>query len=168
VLLKIKKIKFFCEKLLLRTPFINKIIQTYNITNICRTVALLLNGGTTVVLAFLITEHTTTNLIYKEGLDRIREGLTKGDTISEYMHKNQNLFPLMMSQIISVGERTGKLVDTFSYLSEVYEGEMDDITRNLSTTLEPALLIFMGVLVGFVAISIITPIYGLTQHLTPR
>ena len=168
LLLKIKKIRFLYERLLLHIPFINKLVRTYNITNVCRTVGLLLNGGITVVKAFQVTADTTPNLIYKEGLNRIAERLTKGGTISEDMHKSQNLFPLMMSQIISVGESTGKLVDTFSYLSEVYEVEMDDLTRNLSTTLEPVLLLFMGVLVGFIAISIITPIYGITQHLSTR
>lgn len=167
-LLKIQKVKFLYQKLLLRIPVVNKLIRTYNVTNICRTLGLLLQGGTSVVLSFLIAEDTTTNLIYKKELGRIRERLTKGDTISEHMRTSPDLFPSTMSQIISVGETTGSLVSSFSYLAETYEEETDDITRNLSTTLEPALLVFMGILVGFIAISIITPIYGITQHLTPR
>ena len=73
-----------------------------------------------------------------------------------------------MSQMIAVAENTGKLSETFSYLSDIYEEEMDEITKNLSNTVEPLLLVFMGILVGFIAVSIITPIYGITQHLNPR
>ena len=84
------------------------------------------------------------------------------------MEHNERLFPLNVSQMVAVGESTGKLSDTFLYLADIYEDEMDDLTKNLSTTVEPLLLVFMGVLVGFIAISIITPIYGITQHLSPR
>lgn len=73
-----------------------------------------------------------------------------------------------MTQMVVVGENTGKLSETFLYISDIYEEEMDDLTKNLSTIVEPLLLIFMGVLVGFIAVSIITPIYGITQNLKPR
>ena len=74
----------------------------------------------------------------------------------------------MVSQMVKVGETTGRLSDTFTYLADIYEEDVDDMTSNLSSTIEPLLLVFMGVLVGFIAISIITPIYGITQHLTPN
>ena len=70
-----------------------------------------------------------------------------------------------MGQLIAVGERTGTLHEAFECLARIYEEEFDDLTKDLSTVFEPLLLACMGIVVGFVAISIITPIYALTQHL---
>jgi type II secretory pathway component PulF len=69
--------------------------------------------------------------------------------------------------MVAVGERSGSLSSSFTYLAELYEAEVDDFTKNLSSLVEPALMVMMGVLVGFIAISIITPIYGITQNLHP-
>ncbi len=84
------------------------------------------------------------------------------------MSKQRDLFPDLVSQIVSVGEHSGNLSNSLIYLSEMYEAELDDFTKNLSNMVEPILMIIMGILVGFIAISIITPIYGITQHLTPK
>ncbi len=73
----------------------------------------------------------------------------------------------MLAQMIAVGESTGSLSDTLVFISEMYENEVDMLTKNLSTLLEPVLMIIMGAVVGFIAISIITPIYELTQHINP-
>jgi len=167
-LLRIKKVHYWFDNIILSTPFLKNLVQTYNVTNITRTLGLLQNSGVSIVRAFQITSSTTTNLIYKKELLRISEEILKGEKISAHMSKKPKLFPIVMSQMIEVGESTGKLSDTFLYISDIYEEEMDDMTKNLSTIIEPLLLIFMGVLVGFIAVSIITPIYGITQHLNPR
>lgn len=167
LLLKIKKFHYGFDKTLLYIPFIKQFVQSYNVTNICRTMGLLLNSGITIVRSFQIAANTTTNLVYKKELNGIADKIMEGEIVSQNMKKN-NVFPLMVSQMVTVGETTGKLSETFTYLADIYEEEIDDMTKNLSNTIEPLLLIFMGVLVGFIAVSIITPIYGITQHLTPR
>ncbi len=168
LLLKIENFHFWYDKTLFYLPMIRKLIQTYNTTNICRTIGLLLNSGSGIVRAFQITSDTTINLVYKKELNNMADQLSKGEKISTQISRDTKLFPLMVSQMMSVGESTGKLSDTLLYLADIYEDEMDELTKNLSTTVEPMLLIFMGILVGFIAISIITPIYGITQHLTPK
>ncbi len=168
VSLRYPKVRFWYDSLLIRVPFAQRMVQAYNTTNICRTLGLLLNSGVTVVRAFHITAQTTGNLAYKKELDNIADSISQGEIISTNMARNHQLFPVAVSQLVQVGESTGKLSETFSYIADTYEEDMDELTRNLSTTLEPLLLIFMGVLVGFIAISIITPIYGITQHLTPK
>ena len=75
------------------------------------------------------------------------------------------LYPEMLSHMVAIGEKSGNLSTTFIYLSEFYENEFEDLTKNLSSAIEPALMIMMGILVGFVAISVITPIYSITQSL---
>jgi len=168
ILLKIKKVRNWYDKAIIYIPYIGKIVITYNTANICRTLGLLLTSGTTVVRAFHITSDTTKNLAYKKALASTADNIVKGEVISTNLRNHTRLFPLAAAQMVQVGESTGKLSDTFIYLADIYEEEMDELTKNLSTTIEPLLLIFMGILVGFIAISIITPIYGITQHLTPK
>jgi len=81
------------------------------------------------------------------------------------MTKDKLLFPPLVSQLVGVGEMTGNLDSSLMYLSEMYEDEMNNATKNLTTSIEPALMIFMGIFVGFIALAIITPIYGITQNL---
>jgi type II secretory pathway component PulF len=85
--------------------------------------------------------------------------------MSLYLQKRPAFFPEIMTQIVSVGERSGNLPHSLVYLSEMYESEVDDFTKNLSNLIEPAMMIVMGLMVGFIAISIITPIYSITQNL---
>ncbi len=168
VLLRIKKVRLWRDKICVFLPVLKMPIVIYNATNMCRTMGLLLNSGVGVAQAFHITSNTTPNLVYKIELQRLSDNVTKGEKISTIVSQAEKLFPTMMGQMIVVGESTGKLSDIFLYLADVYDEEMDELTKNTSTTIEPLLLIFMGVLVGFIAISIITPIYGITQNLTPK
>ena len=82
-----------------------------------------------------------------------------------HLNRRRDYFPDIVTQIISVGEQSGNLSNSLMYLSDMYEAEIDDFTKNLSSLVEPVLMIVMGILVGFIAISIITPIYGITQQL---
>jgi type II secretory pathway component PulF len=120
-----------------------------------------------IVEATRITANATTNLVYREALHRISQNVIKGEKMSQYMDKKTRLFPPILSQMVTVGETSGNLSDTLEFLAEMYEHEVDELTKNLSTVLEPVLLVFMGMVVGFVAVSIITPIYEITQNIHP-
>ncbi len=168
LLFKIKKLRFWRDNAIVMIPFIKRIVQAYNTANISRTLGLLQNSGVSVVRAFQIASHTTSNLAYKKGLCDIAEALSRGEKISVKMQKFPILFPATMTEMVAVGESTGRLSETFLYVSDIFEEEMDNITKNLSTAVEPILLLLMGILVGFIAVSIITPIYGITQNLKAR
>ena len=115
-----------------------------------------------------LVANSTKNLVYKEELMAARERLIKGQNISAQFKQQPRLFPSMLAQMVTVGEATGNLGSTLTYLSDMYEEDISDLTRNLTTLLEPILMVVMGIIVGFIAISIISPIYGITQALTPR
>lgn len=159
---------FYFDKFLLKTPIIGKILQDYNLSNSTRTLGLLLRSGITVSEALPITSKTTLNLVYKKEFEKLSVVVNRGEKMSTELKKNRAIFPDVISQVVSVGERSGSLSNSLVYLSEMYEAEVDDFTKNISGLIEPVLMIFMGILVGFVAISIITPIYGITQHLQPK
>ena len=152
----------------MRLPFVGNVVRHYNLTNTTRTLGLLLKSGISLHESLAITIDTTENLQYKKAFEKVSVGVMKGKTISDSIGKKSIVFPDMLEHMIAIGERSGNLSTTLIYLSEYYENEFDDLTKNLSSSIEPLLMIVMGVLVGFVAISIITPIYGITQHLQPK
>ncbi len=165
---KSEKVHYYFDYFLLKIPVIGKIVQDYNIANFTRTMGLLLRGGITMGEALPISAKTTKNLVYKQELKALAAVVNRGARISTYLIQSRKLFPDIVTQVISVGEYSGNLSNSLIYLSEMYEAEVDDFTKNISGLVEPVLMICMGVLVGFVAISIITPIYGITQHLQPK
>ncbi len=165
LILKISTIKFLTHRLVTYLPLFGNISQSYNMANFCRTLGLLLKSDIKVVEALSITANTLTNQVYKKELKAISLEIAGGEEISKHLGKKSHLFPPMLSQLIAIGETTGNLSDTLLYLSEFYENKVDEVTKNLSTILEPVLMIVMGAIVGFIALSIITPIYEVTQGL---
>ena len=158
---------YFWDKFVLKVPLLGKIALNYQMANLTRTLGLLLKTDAGVVKSFAIAASTTSNMAYRRALSAVSDSIVMGESISSQLLKRPDLFPDMMAQMIAIGERTGKLSDTFLYLSGLYETEVEDLTKNLSNAIEPLLMIFMGVIVGFIAISIITPIYQVTQNLNP-
>ncbi len=161
------KFKFRYHQLLLKLPIFGNLLKHYYLANICRTFGLLLRTDVRIVRALQITAETSVNIVYRKQLLILADRVTDGQRISGHMVTEPKLFPIMLTQLVEVGENTGNLPDTFNFLAEMYDNEVDDLTKNLSTILEPALMVVMGLIVGFVAISIITPIYGFTQNIHP-
>jgi type IV pilus assembly protein PilC len=162
---KVPTFRFYFDKFLMKIPMIGEVIKHYNLANTTRTIGLLLKSGVTFGETLAITTKVSGNLVYKREFEAMSEAINRGERVSVYLAKNRDLFPEVLTQIISVGERSGNLSNSFIYLSELYENEVEEFTKNISNLIEPALMIFMGVLVGFIAISIITPIYSITQNL---
>jgi type II secretory pathway component PulF len=164
---KSKSFHFLFDGWVLRAPVLGQMMRFYNLANATRTLGLLLKSGLTLAEALPLTADTTQNLVYKSEYRKLGESVQRGERISAYLAKSPDYFPAIMTQMIAVGERSGSLSNTLVYMSDLYEAEVDDFTKNLSSLIEPAMMVIMGVIVGFVAISIITPIYGITQNLHP-
>jgi len=156
------------DRILLKIPISGRIMQNYNMANITRTFGLLLKSGVTVVDAIETTAQSTRNRVYQRELQRAAEHVKKGEQVSDHFKKHRGLFPILVSHMISIGEKTGNLSDTLVYLSGMYEEEVDTMTKNLSHAIEPVLMIVMGLLVGFVAVSVISPIYEITQTISEQ
>jgi type IV pilus assembly protein PilC len=167
-LLRIPNIKFLANKASLKIPIIGPMLKHYYLINICRTLGILFKSQVPVLEAVTVTAGTSPNLVYKKELLKLNRAIAKGSNLATHLEKNTSVFPKLLSQMIAVGETTGNLSDTLLYLGEMYEQELDEQTKRLSSLLEPVMMIGMGLLVGLVAISIITPIYEVTQHITPR
>lgn len=133
-----------------------------------RILGMLLKSGEKIVQAVSITADASSNLVYKKALREAVVEVQRGKTLYAYFEEHEHLFPPTVSRMIEVGEKTGNLDNNLAYLAEFYENEVDEVTKNLSGILEPILLVVMGVAVGFVALAIITPIYGITQGLKTK
>lgn len=164
---KVKNAHVLVDRFVLKIPIVGAIALGYNMTNFCRTFGLLLKSGVPVVEALSITADTTPNLVYKKEFHSMARNVMRGEKISKHLEKYPRLFPDILTQMIAIGEATGNLSETLLYISELYENEVEDLTKNMSSSIEPVLMIFMGIIVGFVAISVITPIYAITQNLRP-
>ncbi len=165
---KVPIFHFYFDKFIMKIPTIGNVVKNYNLANATRTIGLLLKSGIPVGETLEITTKVAGNLVYKKEFKTIVKVVNRGEQMSVYLAKHRDLFPDVLTQIISVGERTGNLSNSFIYISELYESEVEEFTKNISTLIEPVLMIIMGIMVGFIAISIITPIYSITQNLTPR
>ena len=91
--------------------------------------------------------------------------IQKGEQLAQSLTRRKRLFPPLLASMIEIGENTGNLQDNLFYLSEYYTEEVNVSVRNLTTLLEPLMLLVMGLIVGFIALSIITPIYEITSSL---
>ncbi|HVV39078.1 MAG TPA: type II secretion system F family protein [Candidatus Paceibacterota bacterium] len=162
---KISRFHLFMDGLVLRLPVVGSVVRYYNVANTSRTFGLLLKSGIKLSEATVITAETTRNLVYRRQFNHLTEVVNRGERLSAYLRRHEAQFPTIFGHMVAVGERSGSLSETLVYLSELYEHEVDEFTKNISTLIEPALMIVMGLVVGFIAISIITPIYGITQNL---
>lgn len=154
--------KPFVHKLLLKLPVVKDIIKQANLARFSRTLATLLASGLNIVEALNIAANTTTNYYYRRAINTVSKATSKGNRLSAGLMKFRGYFPDMAIRMIAVGEESGKLEETLFYLADFYEGEVDNSTKNLSTLVEPILLVFIGLGVGFLALSIVTPIYSIT------
>lgn len=162
-LLLIRPTRFLLDQLLFRMPIFSGLVVDINMANLARVLGVLLKGGIKIVEAVAITSHTLDNLVYEKELLRASEEVRRGEPLARYLAQQKRYFPPLLSGLIEIGENTGNLEENLGYLADYYREESELRIHNLTTLIEPALLLVMGLLVGFVAISVITPIYSVTQ-----
>lgn len=150
----------FIGKLMLKIPIAGKIITNVTLTNFNRTFGLLTAAGIPLLESIDIVSDLTDNPIFKKALKDAYTGVEKGLPFSSLL--TANIFPRIISQMIRVGEETGRLDEIFSKLAEYFESESDHLVKNLTVAIEPLVLIILGIGVAFLVISIILPIYKLT------
>ena len=163
--LRTKKGQRILDTTLLHLPVVNEIVKQLNSARTARTLASLLSSGVEIVVAIDATKDVVQNSYYKEVLEKVAVAIQKGEQISTVFIANEKLYPLFVGEMVSVGEETGKIGDMLLGVAEFYENEVDQQTKDMSSIIEPVLMIFMGVAVGFFAISMLGPTYSLADAL---
>ena len=161
------RVRYVGDAAILKLPLVGRLMRTYYAATFCRTSALMLGSGMPLVEALALGAETAGNRVYARAYAQAARRTAQGEKLSLSLSRGA-LFPETLTHLVAVGEVSGNLAATLAYLAELYEGEVDELAKNFSSSLEPALMITMGLIVGLVAVSIITPIYDITQHLTPR
>lgn len=161
VIFNAKILKPFWHLVLLNTPIINKIIIYVNLARFSRSLTSLLKAGVAINKGLEITSRMFSDKFYSKIVYEAKEKVEKGSTLEAALEGHEKLFPIMVRKMLDIGERTGNLEKTTEHLANLYEQNVDSLTKNLSVLLEPLLLMFMGGLVGGFALAIIMPIYQL-------
>lgn len=149
------------DRLLLKVPIIGKMSTNVTLTNFSRTFGLLAAAGIPLLTAINIVEDITQNKVFKNALHDSYVGVERGLSFSAQLSVLP-IFPKIVSQMVRVGEETGKLDEIFYKLADYFEQESDHLVKNLTTAIEPIVLIILGIGVAFLILSIILPIYKLT------
>lgn len=158
-----QKGKRFSDFMLLRLPVIKEIVKQINSARTARTLSSLLSSGVDIVIAIAVTKDVLQNSYYKEVLDKIQSTIQKGDLISGIFSENTKLYPIFVGEMVSVGEETGKIGEMLMSVAVFYEDEVDQKTKDMSSIIEPLLMIFIGLAVGIFAISMLGPTYSLAD-----
>lgn len=157
--------RFYLHKRNLLMPVFGQIEKNRNLVEFSRILYTLLKSGLPILNSLDICIEVLPNEVYRKGLLSVRSGVERGQTISHGLKSFPQIFPLIFSQMVLIGEKTGSLEESFLYLSQFYEREINSTIENLSRLLEPLLLILVGFFVIFIALAIIAPIYQFSSAL---
>jgi len=137
-----------------------EIVTKLSISRFTRTFGTLISSGVPVLRALEITTDTAGNLAVAQVIEQAKISVRDGEKISDPMQSSP-LFPVMVTQMVAIGEETGRLDQMLEKIADFYDAEVDNMLKGLASLVEPIMIVGLGIMVGFIAISVITPIYSL-------
>lgn len=146
----------------LKVPLLKILMQKIYLARFSRTMGTLIGSGVSVLDSLGIVANTVGNVIYYEAILKAGEQVKRGTALSQPIKENP-VFPALVSQMVRVGEQTGELETILTNLANFYEEEVDNIVKNLSSILEPIIIVFTGAIVGTILFAIMLPIYTLSR-----
>ena len=160
--------RFALQRFGFKVPLFGSIYQDFLLANFCRNLSLLLKSGLSIDVALGTAQTATTNLPLRFHISEMNKFVSAGGRISEYLSRNPELFPENLTELLAIAEETGNILTILVNLADFHENQFTEKVKNLSQTIEPVLLVIAGLIVGFVAISIVSPIYEVTHSLQKR
>ena len=151
------------DSITLKIPLFGDLTKKVLLVEFTRTLAMLISAGIHILKGLQILRNSLGNVLFRNAIDEISKKVEKGFPLGETF-AHYAVFPPIVSQMMKVGEETGKLDDTLVKLSRYFESESEHLVRGLTTAIEPIIMVVLGVGVGFIVISVITPIYNLTSQ----
>jgi len=153
------------DRMVLKLPILGILMQKIAVARFCRTLATLMASGVPILDGLEITARTSGNAIIEDAIMAVRKGVEGGLTVAQPL-KESGVFPPMVVQMIGVGEQTGALDAMLSKIADFYEEEVDQAVANLLTLMEPVMILFLGVTVGGIVISMYLPLFDLISKLS--
>jgi len=164
-LTKLESFKSAMDAVLLRVPVIGSIIIELNVARTSRTLSSLVSAGVDVVDSMNITNEVVQNHSFRKLLSGAGEIIKKGESIAKVFSENTRLYPSFVGEMVAIGEETGKLSEMLGNVATYYEESVSQKTKNMSTVIEPFLMIVIGAFVAFFALSMLTPMYSLVDSI---
>jgi type IV pilus assembly protein PilC len=147
--------------LILRAPVFSKLVKEFNSAMVTRTLSSLISAGVDIVRAIDITKDVVGGVFYKETLEIAKENIQKGVPLSKVFQERPDIYPIMVGDMMEVGEETGQLSAMLLKIAIFYEEEVDAATADMSKIIEPLLMVMIAIFVGIFAVAMITPMYTL-------
>ncbi len=166
-LITLPSVKPIWHRFILRLPLFGNLLKERELSRFSRNLGTLIKSGLPVFEALEITARSQTNLAYRSSIEKLSSSLEKGHNLADTLKNTTSnfLFPRLVADMIAVGEKTGTIDESLLYVSQFYEEDIEETARSLTTILEPAILVVIGLVVAFMALAIISPIYQLTGAL---
>jgi type II secretory pathway component PulF len=161
-LVKTEKGRLAWDTFKLRIPVLGSFMKKSYMARFCQSFSSLAQAGVPVLEVFETVRGVVGNALYEKEIDRVAKDVSNGIKVSVAIRKSKH-FPAMVGQLVAVGEQSGDLAGIFKVLGDFFEKEVDGMAKNLSTLLEPIIMIVMGVVIGFILVSVLQPIYGLVN-----
>jgi type IV pilus assembly protein PilC len=161
---KTHKGKRVLDGLILKLPVLGDVMKKIAVARFCRTLGTLASSGVPILEALSITAKTAGNSVVEDAIMSTRKSVEEGKTISEPL-KASSVFPSMVVQMVAVGEQTGALETMLNKIADFYEDEVDEATANLLALLEPIMILFLGIVIGGIVISMYMPMFTLISKI---
>jgi len=160
---KTEGFKKFIDKIFLSLPIISPIVKNLNSAFFARSLSTLFSSGVPIVNSLEITSNTLDNFYFKSVLRGGIERIKKGEKLSQILKNYPNIFPQTVIEMMAVGEETGQTAEVLGKLADFFEEEVTNATKNLVSVIEPLIMILVGAVVGFFAVSMVQPMYSMMQ-----
>ena len=161
---KTKKGRLKTDELAFRIPIVGQLSREVILTELTSTLSLMVGAGVSILEGLNITSEVVSNVVIGNALKDVSTQVEKGFPVSFAFAKHPDAFPFILSQMVAVGEETGKMEEVLSKVSHVFEVESDQKVKTLTAAVEPIVMVILGLGVGFLVIAIILPIYNLTSQ----
>jgi len=159
------KLRKFWHKFILKLPLFGELIRKSALAKIAMIQGNLTSAGVPVIEALDISGSSIDNIVIKEAMMDIKRGVFSGEPLSKLFENKKTIFPMTFTAMVSVGEKTGNMEEMFESIASYYEEEMDITVERLTAMLEPIMIVFMGLTVGFILVAMYTPMFQMGQTL---
>jgi general secretion pathway protein F len=150
------------DGLILRLPYVGRLVQKVAIARFARTLATLLASGIGLLTALDIVRNVVGNTLLAQAIERARDAIREGQSVAPPLRES-GLFPPLVVHMVAVGEQSGELEAMLTKAADAYDNEVENAVGALTTVLEPLMIIFMGLVVLFIVLAILMPIFELNR-----
>ena len=150
------------DRILLRVPLIGQVARMVSISRLASTLATMLSSGVQLLDALDVSKRVMNNRVLEQAVEEARQNIREGETIAEPL-KRSGEFPPLVTHMIGVGEKSGEMEEMLRRIGQIYDGEVDRVITRFTSLLEPVMIVVMGVVVLFIVVAILLPIFEMGQ-----